>query len=101
MFPISVDPAWYDNYWYKDTNNTQSDRKIVARIAILLVAVCIIGLLGRLSPTPKGITVGRATFDSTASSSSYPLRVAIAKQRSSCRRAAPLLLSVNLLSPAQ
>jgi hypothetical protein len=102
MFPISVDPAWFDNYWYGDANKARPSCKVIARIAIFLVAVCIIGLLGRLVPTPQDITVGRTGFNSTASSSSYPQRVAIAaKQRTSCRRAAALTLIISLLSPAQ
>jgi hypothetical protein len=102
MFPISVDPAWYDNYWFGVTNKARSDRKVVARIAIFLVAVCIIGLLGRLALTPQGVTVGRIGFNSTASSSSHPPRLAIGgRQRTSCRQAAAFTLVMSLLSPAQ
>ena len=99
MFPISVDPAWYDNYWYRDTNRARSNRKMFARIAIFLVAVCVVGALGSLTLTPQGIKVGRTGFNSTWS---YQPRVAIAaRQRTSCRRAAALTLVASLLSPAQ
>lgn len=101
MFPISVDPAWYDNHWYSDASKARSNREIIARIAKFVIAVSVIGLLGHSALTPQGVTLGRAGFDSTAPSSSPP-RVAIAaNQRTSCRRAAALTLVVNLLVPAQ
>jgi hypothetical protein len=86
MFPINVDSSWYNNHWYRDANEARPDRKIFARIAIFLVAVCVAGLLGSLALTPQGIKVGRTGLNST---SSYPPRVAIAaRQRTSCRRTA-------------
>ena len=79
MFPISVDPSWYDKHWYRDANNARFNRKFFARIAIFLVAVCVVGLLGSLALIPTRIDVDSPGFRIHRLSDSMP-QVAIIAQ---------------------
>jgi hypothetical protein len=40
MFPIKVDPKWYDNYWLSD--QPRSKRRAFSKMAALLAAMVIL-----------------------------------------------------------
>jgi hypothetical protein len=47
MFPIWVDPAWFENHWYGGSDKARSNRGVIARIAVPLAVMCVAGLFGR------------------------------------------------------